>query len=42
MAGMVDELIWDDRVDASKVSVEVSHGTGTLRGEVPKIGRAHV
>ena len=35
MAGMVDELIWDDRVDASKVSVEVSHGTVTLRGEVP-------
>jgi len=32
---VVDELTWDDRVDASKVSVEVSNGTVTLRGEVP-------
>lgn len=32
---VVDELYWDDRVDASKVSVEVSNGTVTLNGEVP-------
>lgn len=32
---IVDQLILDDSVDASKVSVEVSNGTATLRGEVP-------
>ncbi|MFO7985320.1 MAG: BON domain-containing protein [Desulfatiglandaceae bacterium] len=32
---VVDELYWDDRVDASKVTVEVSNVTVTLRGEVP-------
>lgn len=32
---VVDQLVWDNRVDASKVSVEVSNGTVTLRGTVP-------
>ncbi|MFO7783893.1 MAG: BON domain-containing protein [Thermodesulfobacteriota bacterium] len=32
---VVDELYWDDRVNASEVYVEVSNGTVTLRGEVP-------
>ncbi len=31
---VIDQLTRDDRVDASKVTVEVSHGTVTLRGEV--------
>jgi osmotically-inducible protein OsmY len=32
---VVEQLTWDDRVDASKVSVEVENGTVILRGEVP-------
>jgi osmotically-inducible protein OsmY len=32
---IVDELVRDNRVDASRISVEVSNGTVTLRGEVP-------
>jgi osmotically-inducible protein OsmY len=32
---VIDQLVWDDRTDASKISVEVSNGTVTLRGEVP-------
>jgi osmotically-inducible protein OsmY len=32
---VVDQLTWDDRVDASKISVEVSNGRVILRGEVP-------
>ncbi len=32
---IIDQLYWDARVDASEVSVEVSNGTVTLRGNVP-------
>jgi hyperosmotically inducible protein len=32
---VVDQLYWDNRVDASDVTVEVSNGTVTLRGTVP-------
>lgn len=32
---IVDELYWDNRVDASKVTVEVDEGRVVLRGEVP-------
>ncbi|MFO7728099.1 MAG: BON domain-containing protein [Desulfonatronovibrio sp.] len=32
---VVDELYWDNRVDASKVTVEVNNGRVTLQGEVP-------
>ena len=32
---VVEQLTWDDRVDASKVSVEVENGTVILMGEVP-------
>lgn len=30
---VVEQLTWDDRVDASKISVEVENGTVILRGE---------
>ena len=32
---VIDQLTWDNRTDASKISVEVSNGTVTLRGKVP-------
>lgn len=32
---IVNHLIWDNRVDASKIGVEVENGTVTLKGEVP-------
>lgn len=32
---VVNHLAWDNRVDASKVTVQVSNGTVTLTGEVP-------
>ncbi len=32
---VVEQLIGDSRVDASKISVEVNNGNVTLRGEVP-------
>jgi len=32
---IVDQLLWDSRVDASKVSVEVEDGIVTLTGRVP-------
>jgi osmotically-inducible protein OsmY len=32
---VVDHLYWDNRVDASDVTVQVSNGTVTLRGTVP-------
>jgi osmotically-inducible protein OsmY len=32
---VVNHLAWDDRVDASRVTVQVSNGTVTLIGEVP-------
>jgi osmotically-inducible protein OsmY len=32
---VVDQLTWDDRDDASKISVEVENGTVILRGEAP-------
>lgn len=32
---VVDELFWDGRVDASKVTVVVNHGVVKLSGEVP-------
>jgi len=32
---VIDQLIRDGRVDASKVNVEVNNGTATLRGNVP-------
>jgi osmotically-inducible protein OsmY len=32
---LIDELYWDNRVDASDVKVEVSNGTVTLTGTVP-------
>ncbi len=35
---VVDELYWDDRVDASKITVTVNKGTVTLGGEVPSYG----
>ncbi len=35
---IVDELAWDSRIDASKVSVTVSNGIVTLEGEVPTYG----
>ncbi len=35
---VVDELYWDDRVDASKITVTVEKGTVTLGGEVPTYG----
>jgi len=35
---IVDELYWDDRVDASKINVGVENGVVTLSGEVPKYG----
>jgi osmotically-inducible protein OsmY len=35
---IVDELYWNDRIDASKVNVTVEHGSVTLSGEVPTYG----
>ncbi len=32
---IVDELFWDDRIDASKIEVYVKDGTVTVSGEVP-------
>ncbi len=32
---VVEQLSWEPRVDASHVSVEVSDGVVTLKGEVP-------
>jgi len=32
---VTDELYWDSRIDASKIDVEVSEGTVTLKGTVP-------
>ncbi len=32
---VVDQLVWDDRVNAATVDVEVRDGTVLLRGEVP-------
>jgi osmotically-inducible protein OsmY len=32
---VVDQLTWDDRIDASKIAVAVDKGTVTLKGEVP-------
>lgn len=34
-ANVVDNLRWDSRVDATNVTVEVSDGTVTLKGNVP-------
>jgi osmotically-inducible protein OsmY len=34
---VVDELYWDSRVDASKVTVEVTDGIVTLAGHVPTV-----
>ncbi|MFW5871297.1 MAG: BON domain-containing protein [Verrucomicrobiota bacterium] len=35
---IVDELYWNDRIDASKVNVTVENGSVTLSGEVPTYG----
>ncbi len=32
---IVDELYWDNRIDASRISVTVANGVATLSGEVP-------
>ncbi len=35
---IVDELYWDDRIDASKISVTVDEGVVNLTGQVPSYG----
>jgi len=32
---VIEQLVRDDRIDASNIHIEVSNGTVTLRGEVP-------
>jgi hyperosmotically inducible protein len=32
---VIEELFWDDRIDASKIMVKVENGTVTLTGSVP-------
>lgn len=36
-SNVVAELIWDDRIDASKIDIEVDNGVVTLHGEVPSM-----
>lgn len=38
---VVDQLYWDDRVDAAEILVEVDDGTVTLRGSVPTLIACH-
>ena len=38
---VVDQLFWDDRVDAAEVTVEVDDGTVTLNGSVPTLIARH-
>lgn len=38
---VVDQLYWDDRVDAAEIAVEVDDGTVSLRGSVPTLIARH-